>query len=37
MIVLSCWSFNFKCISNILHLYSPLLMIAGFDIIFVSG
>ena len=23
-IVLSCWSFNFKCISNILHLYSPL-------------
>ena len=22
-IILSCWSLNFKCISNILHLYSP--------------
>ena len=22
-IVLSCWSLNFQCISNILHLYSP--------------
>ena len=25
-IVLSCWSVDFKCISNILHLYFPLLM-----------
>ena len=35
--VLSCWSFNFKCISNILRLCSPLLTIAGFDIIFMCG
>ena len=34
-IVLSCWSFNFKCIFSILHLCSPPLTIAGFDIIFV--
>ena len=27
-IVLRCWYFNFKCISNILHLCSPLLTIA---------
>ena len=32
--ILSCWSLNFKYISNILHLY-PLLTIAEFDIIFV--
>ena len=31
-IVLSCWCLNFTCISNILHWYSPLLTIAGFDI-----
>ena len=31
-IILSCWSFNFKYISSILHLCSPLLMPAGFDI-----
>ena len=35
-IVLSCWSFNFKCISNILHLDS-LLTIFHIDIIFVCG
>ena len=34
-IVFSCWSFNFKCISDILHLYLPLLTISGFDIIIV--
>ena len=34
-IVVSCWSFNFRCIFNILRLCSPLLTIAGFDIIFV--
>ena len=32
-LVFSCWSFNFKCISDILHLYLPLLTISGFDII----
>ena len=26
-IVSACWSLNFRCIFNILHLYSPLLMI----------
>ena len=36
-IVLCFSSLNFKCISNILQLYSPFLMIAGFDIIFVCG
>ena len=30
---LSCWSLNFKCICNTLHLYCPLLKFAGFDII----
>ena len=30
---LSCWSLNFKCICNTLHLYSSLLMFSGFDII----
>ena len=34
-IILICWSFNFKCISSILHLCSPLLTIADFDIMFV--
>ena len=34
-IILSCWSLNFKCISNILHFYS-LFTIAGFAI-FVYG
>ena len=37
-IVFSCWSFNFKCISDSLHLYLPLLtidIIIGFDIIIV--
>ena len=28
--VLICWPLNFKCISSILHLYSPFLMIAVF-------
>ena len=36
IIVLTCWSLNLKCISNILHLYSPRLTIAAFDI-FVCG
>ena len=35
--VLSSWSFNFKCIFNILHLCSPLLTISGFNMIFVCG
>ena len=33
-IVLSCWSFNCKCISNVWHLYPPLLMISDFGSIF---
>ena len=36
-IVISCWSLNCHCISNILHLYSPHDHIAGLDIIFVCG
>ena len=36
-IVLSCWCFNFKFIFSILYLYSLLLVIAGFDVIFVCG
>ena len=36
-IFLSCSSLNFKCIPNILHLYSPFLIIACFDIIPVCG
>ena len=34
--VLSCWSFNYKCISHILLLYFPLPKIVGFDV-FVCG
>ena len=34
VIVLSCWSLPFQCISNILHVYSPPLTITGFDIMF---
>ena len=34
---LSFWSLNCKCISGILHLYPPLLMISGFGSIFVCG
>ena len=36
-IVLNCWFLNIKCLPNSLHSLSPLLMIAGFDIIFVCG
>ena len=36
-IVLSCWSLNCKCLSTILLLYTPLLMISGFVSIFVCG
>ena len=36
-VVLCCWSLSFKCNSHFLHLYSPLLMAAGFNIIFVCG
>ena len=32
-----CCSFNFTCISNIPHLYFPLLRIAGFDGMFLCG
>ena len=34
-IVLSCWAPNFKCISNILHLCSPLPTVTGFVMVFV--
>ena len=34
--VLYFWSLNFKCFSNILHLSSPILMIASFHIVFVD-
>ena len=35
--VLNCWFLHVTCVSNSLHLYSPLLIIAGFDTIFVCG
>ena len=35
--ILSYWCFNFEWNSYFLHLYSPLLMVDGFHIIFVCG
>ena len=36
-IVLSCCSLNCKCISSVLHLYPPLLLIYGFGSIYVCA
>ena len=36
-IVLSCQSLNCKCVSSVLHLYPPLLMISDFGGIIVHG
>ena len=37
IVVLSCWSLNFKCTSSILHLNFLLLRITCFDIMLVCG